>query len=355
MKSSDTRLSDTVTFIRNCAALDAGQRTRAADQVDSHLDSIGGMSATLSTSLHIGDSGPDHNNHRAYRRAYVLLHKMMNHAHAFALAGLPPGNITIAGPTAAANLPALVRFAAILRCQKTSTNYMMLQALQQLLNNPLTFLQQNKLMVSGSPRREVGQGDRNTMPFYLSYSLNDERYDLTPDTQPGCAPVMADSVVARWWTDIPGSHVVGNPAAGNFSQLEGIELASPLMVTTQFTGCAFAMKHFNHHTYCAHTTPKPPNGFGVVVRPMTGNQLAQDIQSLNGVAGDFQNAAGAPALAIYGAGWSVGTVGNVHYPNGLGGGGSYMTIVGTPAGGGLYHIYSQITQNRAITSAQRIF
>jgi hypothetical protein len=31
-----------------------------------------------------------------------------------------------------------------------------------------------------------------------------------------------------------------------------------------------------------------------------------------------------------------------------------MTIIGTPAGGGLSRIYSQITQNRAITSAPRI-
>lgn len=354
MKSKDTRLSETVTFIRNCLALDAGQRTRAADQADSYIDSLGGQSAALSTSLHIGDSGPDLNQHRAYRRAYVLLYKAIAHGHQMALTGLPQGVITIAGPTAVANLPAVVRFAAILRCRETMANYMMLQDLQQLLNSPLQFLQHNKLMVSGSPRRDVGQGDRNVMPFYLSYDLNNERYDLTPDPQPGCAPVMADSVVARWWTDIPG-HVAGNLAGGNFSQLEGIELTSQLMVTTQFTGCAFAMKNHNAHTYCAHTTPKPPHDFAGQARAMTGNQLAQDIHSVNGVAGDFQNAAGGPALAIYGAGWSVGTIGGVSYPMGLGGGGNYMTIIGTPAGGGIYHIFSQITQNRAITSAQRIF
>ena len=131
MKSSASRLSGTVTFIRNCLALDQGQRTRAADQADSYIASLGGASRVLSTSMHIGEGGTDHNNHRAYRRAYVLLYKMLAHEHLFALGGLPQASITITGPNAVANLPTLVRLAAILRCQNTFTNYMMLQALQK--------------------------------------------------------------------------------------------------------------------------------------------------------------------------------------------------------------------------------
>lgn len=356
MKSSNSRLTDTAAFIRNCVALDAGHRSRAADQADVYIASLGPGSNALSTALSIGDSGPDPANHRQYRRAYVFLHRLLAQNHLMAMEGLPNGNITISGANAVLHLPALVRLTAILRCQKTFSNYMMLQALNDLLNNTLPFLQNNKLMVSGSPLLGQGPGaDQNQMPFYLSFDLDQGRYNLTPDPLAGCAPVMCDSVGARWWTDIPGSYVVGNLAGGNFSQLEGTELTSPLMVTTQFTGCAFAMKNHNGHTYCAHTTPKPPKGFAAVVRPMTGNQLAQEIHLRNATAGDFQNAAGGAPLAIYGAGWSSGTIGNVNYPNGLGGGGSYMTIIGVPAGGGLYRVYSQVTQNRAISSAQRIF
>ena len=71
---------------------------------------------------------------------------------------------------------------------------------------------------------------------------------------------------------------------------------------------------------------------------------------MNGVAGDFANAAGGNALSVYGAAWSHGIINGASYPDGLG----YMTIVGVQRGTN-HEIYSQVTENQVVMSAQRIF
>jgi hypothetical protein len=363
-KSGDTRLDETITFIRNNALLNAGLRTRAADYAEHYLNGNPGQKAAISTSLHIGDSSADPQQYRHNRRAYVLLHKAITADCMAAIGpGLPAANITIAGATARGHLPEMVKWAAILRDHQTLSSYSMNMVLADLQANPLTFLQNNPLIVLGTPTRDPTQGDRNVLLFHLSFSRAStfRRFQFCVGASAGAMPVNVDSVAARWWTDIPGSYVRdGNTALGNFSQLSGIELCSPVMVTTQFTGCAFAMKRHNGHVYCAHTTPRKPidpNDPAAntgVVRIISGNQLAQDIRQMNGVRGNFTNAAGGPDLAIYGAGWSHGTISNRFYPNGLPGGSDYMTVIGVQRGTD-HEIYSQVTQNNQITSAQRIY
>jgi len=358
-KSGDTRLDETITFIRNNAALNAGLRTRAADYAEHYLSTVPGQRSAISTSLHIGDNSADPQHYRPNRRAYVLLHKAISADCATAIrAALPAANIAVTGAVASAHLAELVKWAAILRDQQAISTYSMDMVLADLRANPLMFLQTNPVIVLGSPTRDAGQGDRNVLPFYFEFAKHSpfRRFQFSAVPAAGASPINVDSVVARWWTDIPGAYVRGgNPAHGNFSQLSGIELCSQVMVTTQFTGCAFAMKRHGGHVYCAHTTPRPPmSGFTDVVRTITGNQLVQDVRLLNGVRGDFTNAAGGTDLAIYGPGWSHGTVNNHSYPNGLGAGTDYMTIVGVQRGPD-YEIYSQVTQNRRLTSAQRIF
>jgi len=162
--------------------------------------------------------------------------------------------------------------------------------------------------------------------------------------------MAVDSVVAQKWTT--AADWLNHRPNGDFTQIQAIELASQFMVTTQFTGCSFCMKRHGGHVYCAHVAPQR-DAAANAAPVLTGTQVATRIANNNGVLGDFANAAGGNPLSIYGAAFSS-NIGPGGYPNGLGGGTGYMTVIGVQRGPD-YEIYSQVTQNGMITSHQRIF
>ena len=209
----------------------------------------------------------------------------------------------------------------------------------------------NKLGVNGGTT--TSGGAQNIKTFHFSYDLNLSRYVIGADARAGSVSVQVDSVVAQKWTtacDWLNNQGVG----GDFRLISATELASALMITTQFTGCTFCMKSHGGHVYCAHIQPARDDAANAA--PMlTGTQVAGLIANNNGVHGDFANAAGGNPLSLYGPGFSQNLFnGQGGYPNGLGGGGSYMTVIGVRRGVS-YEVYSQVTQNQAISSAQYIF
>ncbi len=191
-------------------------------------------------------------------------------------------------------------------------------------------------------------------PFF-SDTIRADRYKVGLQASPGFAAFHADSVAAQPWT-LAGDWQNHQAAGGDFTQIPAIELASPVMVTTQFTGCSFCMKRRNGHVYCAHVVPtRDPNANAAPT--VTGAQLAGRISNNHGVHGDFANPAGGGgvALGIYAPTFHQNLLHNSGYPDNINAApNGWMTIVGIQRGHD-YEIYSQVIQHNAVVSAQRIF
>ncbi len=359
MKDSTVRINSVLAFIQNCNLLSANERTSAHQLATNFIaahyppanagqQAYDNFSKAMSLGFHLAS---DPNSLRQVKRATYLLDRAILDAEPAAQGNF--GTLTIGQiPDGLARIKFenYLRKAANQREKATGATNAAQAAMQVLFNQPLTFLQTNKLIVNGSSMRDLTQGDQNVLPFYFGYDASRDRYKFDIAASPGFFAVNVDSITAQNWTAVPNSYAPG----GDFSQIDAIELTSQFMVTTQFTGCAFCMKTNGAHVYCAHVAPKRDAAAVTANAPvLTGTQVAQRIANHNGVNGDFANAAGGNPLSIYGAG-SSNNVAVPGYPNGLGGGGSYMTIIGVLRAPG-YEIYSQITQNDAITSAQQIF
>jgi hypothetical protein len=365
MKDATVRINGVLAFILNCGLLTANERASAHHLATNFINTkhppanagqqaYNDFSNAMSFGSHIGLDPNDIRNRK--RASYLLYHAILDAEPASTLvfnAQIPDGHARV-------TLQDYLRKAA----NQWEIGHGGINAAQAafnfLLNHPLQFLQTNKLIVHGSTARAVGMGDRNVLPFYFGYQSPRDRYRFCDQAVPGFCQVNVDSVKAEWWHDVPGRWIVGNLAGGDFSQIEATELHSPLMITTQFTGCTFCMKAHGAHTYCAHVTPKSDNGTGNAPRvpapplSLDGHALSLEVVNRNGANGDFGNAPGGNQLSLYGPGFSRNVrVGAGGYPNHLGGG-DYMTIVGVQRAPG-YEIYSQINQNNLITSAQQVF
>ena len=164
----------------------------------------------------------------------------------------------------------------------------------------------------------------------------------------GIAAINVESVTAFHWTN--ARYIAPPPpniGTANFANMTGIELSGAnMMVTTQFTGCAFCMAEHNGSMYCAHVSPSVPS----MANNITGNPLALRIIATNGA---FANAGGTQVRVF---GRNVGSAPNPQgYDIGPGGGSdTYMTIVGF-IGGTSYEIYSQTTKTNRIHAVRQIY
>jgi hypothetical protein len=357
-KDSTVRINGVLAFISNCGLLTANERTSAHQLATNFVNNryppgnAGQMGyENFSNGMSLGyHTGTDPNNYRNMKRATYLLALAINDVQMNSIAAINPGQILDGAATVA--FQDMLRKAACMRDAQTGSDNAAQQALNALYNFPLHFLATNKVIVLGSAIRDATQGDQNVLQFCFGYNPGGNRYVFQPVAPlPGVHQVDVDSVVAQNWTT--AGDWLNHPATnGDFRQIRAIELASQFMVTTQFTGCSFCMKRHNGHVYCAHVAPqRDPAANAAPV--LTGTQVAQRIANNGGVAGDFANAAGGGPLSIYGAAFSSNIVPG-GYPNGLGGGVGYMTIVGVQRGPD-YEIYSQVTQNSVISAYQRIF
>ena len=357
-KDSTVRINSVLAFIQNCGLLTANERNSAHQLATNFINNrhppghagqvaYENFSGGMSLGFHMGN---DPNNYRNMKRATYLLAHAINDVHMNAIGAVHPGQI--ADGAATVTLQDMLRKAACVRDAQTGSTNAAQQALNALYNLPLQFLATNKLIVLGSSLRDATQGDQNVLQFDFGYDPGGNRYVFQPTgPHPGHCPVAVDSVVAQKWTTA-GDWLNHQATNGDFRQIQAIELASQFMVTTQFTGCSFCMKRHGGHVYCAHVAPQR-DAAANAAPVLTGTQVATRIANNNGVLGDFANAAGGGPLSIYGAAFSS-NIGPGGYPNGLGGGTGYMTVVGVQRGAD-YEIYSQVTQNAMITAHQRIF
>ncbi len=359
MKDSTVRINDTLVFIQNTNLLSVHERQSAHQLATAFINSrfpalhagqvaYENFSTGMSLGFHLRS---DPNSYRNMKRAaYLLTHAIRDKF---------PGIVPMINPSQIADASApivfqdLLRKAAMVQDAATGSATAAQLAAAELYTHPLEFLRTNKLIVFGSPTRSTTQGDRNVLQFYFGYDGTEDRYRFHTGHAPGDHPMMVDSVVSQYWTTA-GNWAAHVGAGGDFTQINAIELASQIMVTTQFTGCAFCMKRHGGSVYCAHVVPQRDAAMNAAPL-LTGTQVAQRIANHNGAQGDFANAAGGGPLSIYGAGFAQHIIPNHGYPNGLGGTGtSYMTLIGVQRGTN-HEIYSQVTQNRILISAERIF
>ena len=229
---------------------------------------------------------------------------------------------------------------------------------QVFLINPLQFLDENKVFIAGSGALDATQAPRNVQPSVFFYAPGRDRYEFQVNGfgGNGIAPLNVESVTAFHWTNPrylpppplpPAVPPPPNIATANFSNMTGIELSGAnMMVTTQFTGCAFCMAEHNGSMYCAHVSPSVPG----MAANITGDPLARRIIATNGA---FANAGGTQVRVF---GRNVGSAPNPQgYSIGNGGGNdTYMTIVGF-LGGTSYEIYSQTTRANRIHATRKIY
>lgn len=359
MKNLTTRITDTLTFLSNTNLVLPAER-QAAHQfatafINAQYPAINALqpgyiafSKRMGLGYHLFSDPTDRR--KACRAIYLLWSAMHQSDPNFTIPLQSADQIVEA--TSGNLLAAVIRKARIMH-EGPGTTLGLAHVLNTVIPaNPLDFLKNNKIFILGSSLRAGNQGEQNVMNAAFSYNPLHDRYqvDLAVLGVPGRYAFQVESVTAVHWTDVatvPGPlNVIGTSDLDN---IRSIELSGAnMMVTTQFTGCAFSMKEIAGVMYCAHVSPagvpnKLPNTDGPT---LAGRVIAT---------GEFSNVLGGQhPLEVYGR--NTGTNGHPRgYDIGLvGGADTYMSIIGLAAGNS-YHIYAQETMANAIRSAKRVF
>lgn len=351
-KTSAQRINDAVTCLQNTAVATPAERAAADQLVQAFLLAaypLGPLSAgypALSTSLSLGKhvfKDP----RRDMARALFLLWSAIKHFDAnFNFPQPQIGQISLA--TVGLRLASYIHKACCVLDQVNGGYAGADLALTSLRNNPLAFMRFSKLVVRGSGAHNP-HADQNIQGCHFFFDAQFDRFvfAVAGGIYPAHArPIQVESVTAFHWTDpryVPPLHPVAphNITTTNFNHLTGFELSGAhIMVTTQFTGCAFSMAEHGGSMYCAHVSPA---GVPNMAPNTTGNILAARIMAT----GQMQNA-GNVVPRVFGR--NIGSPPNGGgYNIGAGGGGNttYMTVIGVP-GGTSYQIFSQTTINHVM-------
>lgn len=301
MKSALDRVDDTVSFIGTNTIV-PGQYGRAAKaMVELFLGTqFPGQSGkpfkTMSGQMSLGSRPPgQQTDTRQMARAVYLLWEAMKWADPQAripyndAAGVPLNNINQL-------FEYTIYKALMIYDAKNNSDFGARHVLETVFrNNPLRFLQNNRLIIRGSSTGGTGPGDQNILSFYFSFNATDDRFVIEQVPGPGRYQFQASSIVATHWTAVPGRG--NNPANGSFAQIHATELGgATIAITTQFTGCSLCFNTSGGLTYAAHIAPggpqTPPQIGG-------GKLLAEQLCGMHGITGaSFANAAG--AVSVYG-------------------------------------------------------
>jgi len=159
--------------------------------------------------------------------------------------------------------------------------------------DPLNFLRNNNLHIFGSNTSGV-------VDCFLEYVWKQAEFKIIPPPSGKAHPcrLQAVNVPAIPWDLVP-NRITGSTFAG----IVGTELTvADVMVSTQFTGCAFCFKEVAGRLFAAHIMPDNGNaaipGSGIEL----ANQLAGQRPLVGG--GDFSNAPPGGTFKVYGRGYS---------------------------------------------------
>lgn len=220
--------------------------------------------------------------------------------------------------------------------------------------HPRRFIGEHRIIVLGLPAggdrfSTAPNGDyRNVLEFYFQYNALRDRFELggVPNAVlGGLHPFDTVSVPAVHWTTVPGA----GPSPCNFAGILGCELTgADVMVTTQFTGCAF---NWTQHGGVLRASHVSPAGGGPGTYPGGGIALAQRVMAN----GTHANAGNTPVTVFGGgAGNALVAEGNPFYPNTVANPIRWVTIFGVDKGGE-WRFYTQVIDgNKQIIEARRI-
>ena len=366
MAKNDTqRITDTLNFLQNTNIVTNAERTPAYQLALAYVNArfpVGNAATPayhqFSQSMSLGYHAlSDPNQRRQMARALFLLWKaIQDHDPQFPMPQQNAAQINQA--TVERKLRNYIRKARCVYDSIHGGNAGATHVLTQVLPlNPLQFLEKNNVFIAGSGALDATQAPRNVQPAVFFYAPGRDRYEFQVNGfgGNGIAALNVESVTAFHWTNArylppplpPAVPPPPNLATADFSSMTGIELSGAnMMVTTQFTGCAFCMAEHNGSMYCAHVSPSVPG----MAPNVTGNPLARRIVATHGA---FANAGGTQVRVF---GRNFGSAPNPQgYDIGQGGGNdTYMTIVGFP-GGNSYDIYSQTTRGNVIRATRKIY
>ncbi len=358
-KGAQARIDETLDYI--VLAVPANERVAVRARMNAKIQGMtgGGSIKGLSDPMSMNDAadrGTDPS--RKVRRSIILMEAV-----AISSAGGDPAAIKGLAPG-----PALVRFnqdidwLRLLADQARGNANLLRAKYQALVANPLTFLQNNLVIVQGSGT----DGLMHQSMFFALYN-GIPRYKIVatpPGDTPHCYTFPVLNVPAILWSNVPGRTT--NPIRGSFATIDGTHLTGgTVMVTTQFSGCSFCFKSVGVNTYAAHIWPDDERvpGSGIAGG---GTKLAQQLAGLdeyagvgvpgptvpNVTAGDF--AAPAPnggVFNVYGSGYSN-IVGNATgYPPRNGN--DWMTMLAFLQTG-TWRFYSQHIINGQISRAVQL-
>jgi hypothetical protein len=318
-KSARTRVTEIVDYL--CAEVPGPEKPGVRAFLNQHAVMATAMSDQYSSKL---VQNPGNANERAMRRAILFLDSL-NGASAADLQQLR--NIATAQLRTQLDRRLLgLRYAA--DQEQGGTGLLGFVFNNKFKPDAMNFLANNNVFVYGSNTSGV-------VNCFLEYVWQYRQFKIIPPPS-GKAhsyALKAVNVPAVSWDSVPN-----RPAPGSsFADIAGTELTgADLLISTQFTGCAFCFKEVGGRLFAAHIMPD--NGPAGAIAG-SGIELARQLagQTAGVTGGDFANARGAGTLHVYGRGYSnIGT----HPPGYVyTGPPSSMTIIGIRRGN--WQIYSQ--------------
>ena len=348
-KSTQKRINETLTMIQNAPDLTGPVRVQVATFVGTmfprltaaDLQDYDALSGEMSVKAHIAPNvAKGSEAERETRRAIFLLWKAVGKAQAADVYTTP--RAAKAMTMQPMQLPAAFS-EVMLRAGVTASIAGGQYAVQQMMDHPARFLRDNRLLIAGS---NVGADRLSTAPdgnyqnvlnFHFQYDAGGDKFLIAVNKDPmlGESYVIAPvSVAAIHWSQVPH---VGAVVPYGFTDVRGCELTgSTLMVTTQFTGCAFSWTNQGGVVRASHISP---SGGGIGTYPGGGTALAQALTH-----GTMSNA-GNLALNVFGAGAGNAPPHNggaSFYPDPVNNVIRWVTIIGVDKGGTGWRLYAQV-------------
>lgn len=318
-KSAQTRVTEIIDYL--CAEVPGPEKPGVRAFLNQQSVIATAMSDQYSSNL---VQSPGTANERAMRRAILFLDS---------LNGATPADLQQLRNIAAAQLRAQLdrrllglRYAA--DQEQGGTGLLGFVFNNKFKPDALNFLTNNNVFVYGSNTSGV-------VDCFLEYVWKYAQFKIIPPPS-GKAhsyPLKAVNVPAIPWDMVPNRLAPGS----SFADIVGTELTgADLLISTQFTGCAFCFKEVGGRLFAAHIMPDNGPAGGI---PGSGIELARQLdgQTVGVTGGDFSNARGAGTFKVYGRGYSnIGTrpTGYVYT-----GPPSSMTIIGVRRGN--WQIFSQ--------------
>jgi hypothetical protein len=359
-KTEASRITETLTMIQGAPDLTGAIRTAIVAWVNAQYNRLTAanklafsqLSSDMSVKRNIAPgtqkgSEPE----REKRRAVFLLWMAIGKAQNIDLFVKPRADLAMSMPTAALNdafSDVMLKAAVVASVAGGQFAY------NDLSTNPRRFIARHRIMIPGSATggnrfSTAPNGNyQNVLPFFFQYNAGEDRFELGAvlNVQLGASyGFQTVSVPAVHWTQVPGA----GAAPCNFAGILGCELTGAnMMVTTQFTGCAF---NWTLHLGVLRASHVSPSGGGPGTYPGGGLALAQQV-TLNGA---MANAGNTP-VTVFGGGAGNAPVagGNQFYPNTVQHQIRWVSIFGVVKGGG-WRFYTQVIDGGLhIQEARRI-